>query len=61
MEEKTFVFTEESLGKYVELLLHQERCRLADKVGSMPFGDTAKSFSSWLRSGGKDELLQPKL
>ena len=59
MEEKTFVFTEKSLAEYVELLIKQERIRLADKVSSMPFGDTAKSFAVWIRNGGKDEL--PKL
>jgi hypothetical protein len=61
MEEKTFIFTEKSLGEYVELLIQQERNRLAEKVSSMPFGDTAKSFAVWIRKGGKDELLQPKL
>jgi hypothetical protein len=57
MEEKTFVFTEESLGKYVELLIQQERNRLAEKVKYMPFGDTAQSFATWIRNGGKDEVL----
>ena len=57
MEEKKFIFTEETLAKYLELALQQERSRLADKVSSMPFGDTAKSFASWLRRGGKDEML----
>ena len=57
MEEKTFVFTEETLGKYVELLIQQERNRLAEKVSSMPFGDTAQSFATWLRRGGKDDVL----
>lgn len=59
MEEKTFIFTEKSLGEYVELLIQQERNRLAEKVSSMPFGDTAKSFAVWLRNGGKNG--QPKL
>jgi hypothetical protein len=57
MEEKKFIFTEETLAKYLELALQQERSRLADKVSSMPFGDTAKSFAAWLRRGGKDEML----
>ena len=56
MEEKTFVFTEKSLGEYVELLIKQDRYRMADKVASMPFGDTAKSLAAWIRQGGKDEL-----
>ena len=59
MEEKTFVFTEKSLGEYVELLIKQERNRLAEKVCSMPFGDTAQSLAAWIRQGGKDDL--PKL
>jgi len=61
MEEKKFVFTEETLAKYLELAIQQERNRLAEKVKDMPFGDTAKSFSTWIRNGGKSELLQPKV
>jgi hypothetical protein len=57
MEEKKFVFTEETLAKYLELAIQQEKNRLAEKVSSMPFGDTAKSFATWLRRGGKDEVL----
>lgn len=36
--------------KFLRNLLQAERDRLASQIDRMPFGDTAASFSIWIRS-----------
>ena len=38
--------------KFYQLAIQQERDRLAAECERLPFGDTAHSFSTWIRNGG---------
>ena len=37
------------LTKFTELVLKQDREKLAKKIEKLPFGDTAQSFAVWVR------------
>ena len=38
--------------KFYQLAIQQERNRLAAECEQLPFGDTAHSFSTWIKNGG---------
>lgn len=38
--------------KFYQLAIQQERDRLAAECERLPFGDTAHSFSTWIKNGG---------
>lgn len=39
----------QDLTKFTELVLKQDREKLAKKIEKLPFGDTAQSFAVWVR------------
>lgn len=41
------------LARFAALIAKAERDRIADQIDRMPFGDTAASFSIWVRDQGK--------
>lgn len=41
----------ELLADFAEDVIKAERERIAAKIESMPFGDTAASFAVWIREG----------
>jgi len=40
-------------ARFAALVAEAERKRIADQIDRMPFGDTAASFSIWVRDQGK--------
>lgn len=39
----------QDLTKFTELVIKQDRERIAKKIEKLPFGDTAQSFAVWVR------------
>ena len=44
-------YSEDEVRLIIEGTLQQERERIANQIDRMPFGDTAASFSIWIREG----------
>jgi hypothetical protein len=48
-----FIVNQDDLGRFAEFACADERNatleEIADKIGKMPFGDTAASFAVWIR------------
>jgi len=43
----------DELARFAAMVAKAERDRIADQIDRMPFGDTAASFSIWVRDQGK--------
>ncbi len=46
----TFVGQEEAMEAFAKLVAEKERERISQKIAQLPFGDTAQSFSIWVKN-----------
>ncbi len=46
----TFVGQEEAMEAFAKLVAEKERERISQKIAQLPFGDTAQSFSVWVKN-----------
>jgi hypothetical protein len=48
--EDVVLFTSEELEAFAKLVAEKERERISQKIAQLPFGDTAQSFSIWVKN-----------